>query len=81
MGFGQRVGLIGLEAHQVIGAVALGQLAGIGLGGVSGIGCDAHAGQIHLGPMGGDGGLLVGVARHGHLIDQSLLTGDEVDQR
>src|SRR6266498_1360803 len=38
LGFGQSVRLIGFEAQQVIGAVALRQLAGIGLGGVRRVG-------------------------------------------
>jgi hypothetical protein len=37
----------------------LGQLAAIGFGGVGGIGGETDSGQIQLGPMGGDGRLLV----------------------
>ena len=75
------MGLITFEAQQVVGAVALRQLAGIGLGRVRGIGREAEARQIHLGKMRGHRSLLIGILWDGHLLDQSLVTGDEVDQR
>jgi len=80
LGLGQSVGLIAFEAHQVVGAVALRQLAGIGLGRVRGIGRDADARQIHLGKMRRHRSLLIGILWDGHLLDQSLVTRDEVDQ-
>jgi hypothetical protein len=39
----------------------LGQLAAIGFGGVGGIGGQTDSGQIHLGQMGGEGRLFVGI--------------------
>ena len=63
------MGLIGFEAHQVIGAVALGQLAGISFGRMGGIGRETDPFQIHRRKMRGHRRLLVGVPWHGHLID------------
>jgi len=57
----------------------LAELAAIGFGEVRGIGGQTDPGQIHLGQMGGDGGLLVGIAGHGHLLDQALIGGLKVD--
>ncbi len=55
-------------------------MAGIGLGRVRGVGREAEARQIHLGKMRGHRRLLIGILWDGHLLDQSLVTRDEVDQ-
>jgi len=39
-----------------------------------------NSGQVHRGQMGGNGGLFMGVLRHGDLIDQSLFGSLEVHQ-
>lgn len=73
--------MVGFEEQPELGPVVLAQLTTVGLGGMGRIGGDTDPGQVQVRQMGGDGRFLIGVAGHGHLVNEPLRWGDEVDQR
>ena len=73
--------LVALEKEEVIGPLLLDQMLTVGFDGVRRVRDHQHTRQIHLRQVRGHRRLFVGVARHGDLIDQSLLRRLEVHQR
>jgi len=57
-----------------------GHFAAVVPGRVRGVGRHTDPAQIHLFPVGGCGGLSIGIAGHGNLVDQALIAGHEIDQ-
>lgn len=81
LGLGQSVRLVAFERQQIISSVDQTQLSRVGFCDMGRIRRHAQRPQVHLWQMQGHGGFLVGVSRHGNLIDQSLSVAHEIDQR
>ena len=68
------------EKEEVIPSLLLGDESTVGFDRVRRVPDDQHSSQVQTRQVRRDGGLLIGVARHGNLIDESLAGSLEIHQ-